>query len=155
MSAMSKHGATLYVEPVSEYFSRKYFHVVLVSLTPAWLLAADVVWFWGPDWSIALVAHIVIIGGSALLLFMDRKTWRYQRFRIFDDGFWLPGSRAGPDGLRFVPFEQISSVEADATPVKGGMLLVGIAARLRPDGRGGEALRGPPSEVLISSTALG
>jgi len=145
----------VFAEPTSDYFSRKCLPLAFVFVALAALSAVDVALGRGADWWILLVANVVIIGGSGLLLFEYRSIWRFQRFRIFEDGFSLPGSRAGPDGTRFVSFEQIHSVEAHVLPVKESVVLVGVAVRLKPETSDEQTVASRPREILISSSVLG
>ena len=154
MAISNNLGRPTYVEPVSEYFSRKYF-ALLLAVSPLLFVAAIDVWRpegWGLSLPVALF-HVILIALSLALLLVYKNLLRFRRFRIFDKGFILPGSREGPAGARYVEFDRVKRVEAVAWPHRGSNRLLYIAMDILWPQTEGQDTR--PSEITLDAEAIG
>jgi len=154
--ALLDEDRAIYVEPIQDYLARKHFYIGLASSALLLLLTIDLLFFGEIVWSLATYAfHAVLMSVAAVLLFVERRVWRYQRFRVFEDGFVLAGYRTLLDGGRFVRFDQIASAEAVATA--GGSsrrTLLYLTVRLQPVSDLGYRGGASPEEIVIASDEL-
>jgi len=142
-------GNVVYVEPLADYIGRKHFYIALPVAGLVLILAVEVLAFPGSVASPAMIAiQEFLVAALLAALFLYRGVWRFKRFRIYDDGLILPGSRTGPSGARFVRFDDVASVEAIAWPDRNLNRLLYVQLKARwPKGDSSV-----PANVVIETT---
>jgi len=146
-------GGVTYVEPCWQYFDRKYFVLSLDSLALVTVVLFDAVWPWGTNLLLFALFHFVFIGLFVALLIMHRNVMKFQRFRIFEDGFWLPGSRPLPGNRRLVRFNEVGSIEFSAMPHRSSLWLQYVTVKLKPDSDATNT--STPREIVVDGEAFG
>ncbi len=155
MMVTSDDGRLIYAEPWPDYLSRKHLYILLGLSSLVFLLIIDLFLLRGAGWSGAVVAfHVVLVSESILLLVAERRVWRYARFKIFVNGFLLPGRAVLPGNVRFVPFRRIVSAEATALPQEGKRTLLSVTIRLERPNTAGSGGRPGVAELTVTGDEL-
>jgi len=151
MPAETGRGSLVYQESILGYVGRKHFYFVLPSSALLLVAVSNLVFFWGsipPIQVLALDAGVA--AGVAWILMKYLPSWRFRRFRIYDDGFVLPGFNRGPKQQSFLPFKEVQSVEGTGWVHGDSFFREGVRIHLVADPEPG----GSRYEILISAEEL-